>query len=231
VVTAGGVPFPNRDPALNRIQFYISDMAGNELYSPALAVDVGPPYTLAARPATVAPGGPITVTWTARPASSSLDWIGLFLVGDPNNAFTTWFYTGGATSGSRQVTAPARPGQYEFRYLIDNSLTSVAASNTVTVTGWGGGGYTLTASPNTVARGAPLTVSWTAPAGRPVTDWIGLYKVGDPNHLYLWWQYTGGTTSGSATLPAPNAAGSYEFRYLRNNGYIGAATSNTVTVN
>ena len=35
--------------------------------------------------------------------------------------------------------------------------------------------YTLTASPSQVAPGGQLNVSWTAPSGRPFTDWIALY--------------------------------------------------------
>src|SRR6185369_1996174 len=97
-------------------------------------------------------------------------------------------------------------------------FTSVAVSNTVTVTG-GATGYTLTASPVTVGRGGSITVSWTAPSGRPALDWIALYRIGDPNQLYQWWQYTNSTTSGSAVVTAPNSPDQYEFRYLQNNGY------------
>ena len=48
--------------------------------------------------------------------------------------------------------------------------------------------YTLTATPSQVSPGGQLAVSWTAPTGRPSTDWIALYKVGDPNTVYSSWQ-------------------------------------------
>ena len=74
-------------------------------------------------------------------------------------------------------------------------------------------------------------MSFTAPSGSSVRDWVALYKVGDPNGAYGWWSYTNGATSGSFNLTAPNTAGSYEFRYLLNNGSIDVARSQTVTVN
>ena len=70
----------------------------------------------------------------------------------------------------------------------------------------------------------------TQSAGRPSTDWIALYKVGDPNSAYGWWAYTQGAASGSFNLTAPATAGSYELRYLQNNGFTSVATSNAVTV-
>jgi len=45
-----------------------------------------------------------------------------------------WQYTGGAKSGTFIVDAPATPGFYEFRYLVDDGFEDVARSVTVTVT-------------------------------------------------------------------------------------------------
>src|SRR5207237_944773 len=149
--------------------------------------------SLTAFPSTVPGGSPLTVSWVAPVNPSPMDWIALYKVGDPNTAYGTWFYTGGAATGSQTIAAPYAPGQYEFRYLVNNSFTSVATSNTVTVTP---GAFTLSASPSSVGPGGSVSVQWTAPAGRPSTDWIGLYRVGDPNTLYLAYQYTGGTPAG-----------------------------------
>jgi len=94
-----------------------------------------------------------------------------------------------------------------------------------------GGGFTLTASPSTVGAGEPVTVTWTAPNGRPETDWVALYRVGDSNFDYIVWEYTGGATSGSFTISAPSEAGQYEFRYLLEDGFTSVTASNVVTVN
>jgi hypothetical protein len=91
------------------------------------------------------------------------------------------------------------------------------------------GNYTLTAAPATVSPGGGLTVTWSAPSGRPANDWVGLFVVGAPNTSYLWYSFTGGATSGTVNLTAPAQTGQYEFRYLLLNGYTSIATSNTVT--
>ncbi len=92
--------------------------------------------------------------------------------------------------------------------------------------------YTVNAGPSAVAPGGAITVRWTAPSGRPATDWVGLYEVGDPDdqaHL-LWWEYTGGGTSGASTTGAPGVASQYQFRYFLEDGFTRVAQSNTVTV-
>jgi hypothetical protein len=102
------------------------------------------------------------------------------------------------------------------------------------------GGYTyledstlrLTASPSSVTAGGQLTISWTAPDGRSAMDWIGLFKVGDPNTNFEqnWWDYTNGATSGTTTITAPTQPAQYEFRYLPDDGYIEVTRSTVVTV-
>jgi len=111
-----------------------------------------------------------------------------------------------------------------------------AAGNALTVTfnvvdGGGGGTYSLAAFPSQAAPGELFTVSWTTPAGQgSSTDWIGLYAVGADNTSYLDYRYADGSDSGSVTMPAPGADGTYEFRYLLDNGYRSVATSNSVLV-
>lgn len=94
---------------------------------------VSPP-TLTPSASTVAPGGQLSVRWSATLSGPS-DWIGLFIVGDRNEDYAKgWFgYTEGSTSGTFTLTAPTAPGQYEFRYLLDDGLTDVARSSVVTV--------------------------------------------------------------------------------------------------
>jgi hypothetical protein len=91
---------------------------------------------------------------------------------------------------------------------------------------------TLTVSQNMVSPGGDLTVSWVAPSGRSVWDWIGLFKVGTPNTSYEqgWWDYTHGVASGAMTLTAPAQPGNYEFRYLAEDGYVDQTRSGPVTV-
>ncbi len=91
-------------------------------------------YTLVASPDTVTSGGQITVSWTAPSGSSSLDWVGFFRVGTSNTQYLAYLSTGGAASGSASLPW-TELGQYEFRYLLNNTYTSVISSNIVTVVG------------------------------------------------------------------------------------------------
>jgi hypothetical protein len=183
-------------------------------------------YTLSASPSTVRPGGTITVRWTAPAEHATNDWIGLFAAGSPNTSYLAYQWVASGTSGSVTFTAPATPGSYEFRYLPNNGYSSVDTSNPVQVTA----AYTLSASPSTVAANGTITVNWTAPPEHATNDWIGMFAVGSPNTSYLAYRWVASGTSGSVTFTAPATPGSYEFRYLPNNGYSSVDTSNAVQV-
>jgi len=206
-----------------------SSAAGSQAISGDYTFSTAPTsttYALTASPATLSSGGLITVNWTALPGRPANDWIALYQVGAASTNYLWWQYTNGAASGSFTVKAPTN-GQLQFRYLLNDTFTVAATSNTVTVSS---AGYTLGATPATVPRGGTVTASWTAPAGSSVQDWIALYRTGAANTVYLFWKYTNGAASGSLSVTAPSTAGTYEFRYLLNNGYTSVAKSNPITV-
>ena len=91
-----------------------------------------PPYTLTASASTVAPGGELSVSWTA-PRGGSRDWVGLFRLGAAacDNGWAE--LTRGATSGTLTLSAPIEAGQYEFRYHRADSCDETARSSAVTV--------------------------------------------------------------------------------------------------
>ncbi|HEX8267630.1 MAG TPA: BACON domain-containing carbohydrate-binding protein, partial [Pyrinomonadaceae bacterium] len=90
-------------------------------------------YTLTANPSVVTPGAPMTVSFTAPSGSSTVDWVGLYAVGTANTQYLSGGATNGQTSGTFNLNAPTQPGQYEFRYMLNNSFTSIVTSNVVTV--------------------------------------------------------------------------------------------------
>ena len=94
------------------------------------------------------------------------------------------------------------------------------------------GPYALSVSAERVTAGSPLSISWVAPSGRSVADWISIYKVGSGHDAYsaFWWDYTGGSSAGSFTIPAPAQPGLYEFRYFLDDGFDMAAKSSIVEV-
>jgi hypothetical protein len=101
------------------------------------AVTLGPGYAVTASPSTVAPGGTITVNWTAPEGHPGGDWIALYKAEDPNQAYQIFQYAPeGGTSGSLTFTVPttATAGGYEFRYLPHGGYIDVARSS-ITVTG------------------------------------------------------------------------------------------------
>ncbi len=73
----------------------------------------------------------MSVSWTA-PGAQPGDWLALCKVGGGYED-DWWGPTNGATSGTRTLTAPTRPGQYQFRYLLDDDFLDAARSSPVTV--------------------------------------------------------------------------------------------------
>lgn len=185
-------------------------------------------YALIPSSSTVAAGSPLTIDWKAPPGRPFNDWIGLFKAGGPNSGELWWKSTGGASAGFFQLTAPPQ-GSYEFRYFLQGSRVEVKRCP-LTVTAPAGAGYTVSPGQDNVTAGGTLSVSWSAPPNPPGTDWIALYKVGDPNTAYGWWKYTGGKDAGSFSLPAPRVPGEYQFRYLLSSSYTDVARSQTVHV-
>jgi hypothetical protein len=69
-------------------------------------------------------------------------------------------------------------------------------------------------------------------------DWVALHAQGAADSTYLDWKYLNGTrtapgtglTSATMTFSLPQAAGMYNFRLYRDNGYTKLATSAVVTV-
>jgi len=127
------------------------------------------PVTLSVTPSVVAPGGQLTVSWTAPSGLSALDWIGLYKIGDSNSHFITYEYAE-PRSGSRTFTAPMQPGQYEFRYLVDDEYNDAARSGPITVTaGAFGAARGASTMPTSLAAQRDDRVDARGPAHRPVT--------------------------------------------------------------
>ena len=90
-------------------------------------------YSVTAGATTVAPGGQLSVSWTAS-VGGRRDTIALYKKGDPNTAAGWWQETFGAVAATFTLTAPRQEGQYEFRYLLEDEVTDTARSGVVTVT-------------------------------------------------------------------------------------------------
>jgi len=92
-----------------------------------------PGYSLTTSTNIVAPGGQLSVSWTASIKGGN-DYIVLFKTNEANTARGWLFgWTDGATSGTFTLPAPLEAGQYEFRYLLDDGYNDAARSSLVTV--------------------------------------------------------------------------------------------------
>jgi hypothetical protein len=91
-------------------------------------------YTLTASTNIVAPGGRLSVSWTAS-RSGTYDWIGFTGIGAAPCDHGAWWFesVNGATSGTFTLTAPTQPGQYEFRYYQDDDCVVTVRTSPVTV--------------------------------------------------------------------------------------------------
>jgi len=88
--------------------------------------------------------------------------------------------------------------------------------------------YELSTNLQEAAPGDTITISWDTDANTITRDWIGLYRAGSSNGSYTDWTYTNGQTgSADFTISSP---GTYEFRYLINNGYTSTAVSSPLTI-
>jgi pimeloyl-ACP methyl ester carboxylesterase len=90
-------------------------------------------------------------------------------------------------------------------------------------------GFTV-GGPSAAFTGQAINASFNAPSGRPTDDWIGLFTIGTLNSAYVAKVYTNGLTSGNLQFIAPNQPGTYEFRYLINDGFSSVAVSSTFNV-
>ena len=173
-------------------------------------------------------GGSVIVSWQTPAGKHTHDWIGISSPGAPSYWYTSSQSTGGASSGSVTLAMPPSPGLWEFRYYLGNSYAIAAASAPLAA---GTAAFSVTASASTVAAGAPLTIYWTAPSGRPTGDAVDLFAAGRNNDAYpVAVQYVTGA-AGSFTVNAPQKPGQYQLRYLLSGtGWIAAAIGPTITV-
>jgi len=145
VVTFGGVPAnvagvgatfltvtcPPHD--LGAVDVVVTNPGGQNAAA-ANAFTYDPPTTVTVSPDVVAAGSPLTVSWVHPHPVSSLDWIGIFRATDSNVDFIAYEYTNARPTGSITWVAPMAPGQYQFRYLLDDGYVDVARSSVVTIT-------------------------------------------------------------------------------------------------
>jgi IPT/TIG domain-containing protein len=178
----------------------------------------------------LAPDARIAVTGVQPAVGIIGKWVRIFGVGFSLDTTVTF----GGTAAT-EIIVESGGSIFAFAPAHNAGLVDVAVHNAGGLGATLAGAYTylpvtVTAIATVVSPGGDVIVTWVAPAGQSSWDWIGLFKVGEPNTNYLSYAYTGGTSSGSRKFVAPLQPGQYEFRYLPDDGYNDAARSSPITV-
>jgi Ca-activated chloride channel family protein len=147
------------------------------------------------------------VTIKARGPNEPAHWIGFAPAGSPAGSYLAYGRPTGETT-ELVLDAPAKPGRYEIRYVLNES-ERVAASLAVEVVD----PPASLDAPASVRAGQTITVRATGPAaGR---HWIGFAPAGSEAGSYRDYQRPTGPTS-EINLTAPDEPGAYEIRYVLN---------------
>jgi peptidyl-Asp metalloendopeptidase len=169
--------------------------------------------------------------------ASSLDWIGLYRVGEPNSAYLGWQYLSGSQTPPSPSIRSARltflvgtPGTYEFRLFSNNTTTLVTKSDSFSVLPPSINLQSIGPVGSTVALGV-------GPTTGSVNDWVGTFPIGAPDSLPTDRVYLNGLSSppgnasfslsNTVTLALPQNATTLEARYF--SGITGARLA-TITL-
>jgi hypothetical protein len=174
-------------------------------------------------------------------SSNPLSGVTISLTGSATSSTTTdsngFYGFSGLSNGSYTIT-PTKTG-YTFSPV--NRTVSISGGDVMSQNFTGSASATtLSVTPNTVAKGSSVTVTFNNATTPTSTDWIGLYTPGSADTAYLSWIYdssctqTAGTARASGScqylIPADLPVGTYEFRLFANDGYTRLAVSNALTV-
>lgn len=169
------------------------------------AITITPAAATLEAPAQASAAGPVAVT--ASGPYSDRHWIGFAPKGSPAGSYLDYARPTG-TRSVVELRAPAEPGEYEIRYVLNES-EQILASRPIRITP-----ATSAIQAATEAEvGAVVKVTADGPAGRG--DWIGFAPVDSPAGTYLDYQRPSGPRS-EVELNAPVEPGEYEIRYVVN---------------
>jgi len=184
---------------------YVLHNGGTTMASrPIKVVDAG--VNLGA-PVEASVGETIVVHWTGP--NEPNDAIAVAEVGAANNLNTTDTYLGNPTN----LQMPAKPGNYELRYVLHQGQT-VMASQPITVND----ADVLLIAPGKANTGDSIAVHWVGPDEQ--YDVIAVARVGDTEHI----NETSTDNGHRLELQMPTTAGNYELRYVLHQGRTTLAT-------
>jgi len=178
---------------------YVLQQSGRTLAS--LPVTLTPVTASLEAPEAIVPGGRFQVAWQGP--DNPQDYITIVEAGAAEGSYTGYWRTNRGSPA--QLDAPAEPGEYELRYVINRSGRTLS-SVPVTV-GVGEVGLTVVGE---VEAGGVVMIEWTGP-GR-YEDFIQIVAENAPDNAAALREARASQGS-PLQLFAPPAAGVYELRY------------------
>ncbi|MDZ7789272.1 MAG: VWA domain-containing protein [Xanthomonadales bacterium] len=168
-------------------------------------------------PESVTAGARFSVEWTD--VVHPRDYVTVVKKDAPADAYDEYIRVGDGREGTLQ--APAEPGEYQVRYLLQESGRAVASAPLQI-----NAAETSVSAPESAVAGSTVSVSWTNTI-HP-RDYVTIVAVGAPGDAYDDYERVGG--GNEAGLPVPAEPGDYEVRYvLSENGQALASAPLTVT--
>ena len=156
-------------------------------------------------PATVVTGASFTVSWSS--AIDPQDYVTIVPVGSDENTRGDYKRVRGDTEDS--LTAPAEPGLYEVRYVL-NEGTRVLGSAPVEIVE----AEVSISAPDEVKTGAGFAVSWSSSIHPQ--DYVTIVPIGADEGSYTGYRRV--RDDAETSLIAPAEPGLYEVRYVLNEG-------------
>ncbi len=190
---------------------------------------------------TYAPHEPVELVYAGLPGNAQ-DWISVVRETEPENTYGEWFYTGGATEGTR--TLPGfPPGNYEARVYFDwpKGGYIVHARHKFRVEGAVGPGADIKPELKldviSFAPESTITVRFKAPSTYPPKAWVGIVPSSVPHgsgaendRFDVAFEYLNGRTSGEIYFVAPTPPGIYDVRMFDASGNGSEVASVTFAV-
>ncbi|SEO27634.1 Ca-activated chloride channel family protein [Paracoccus alcaliphilus] len=156
-------------------------------------------------PATVVTGASFAVSWSS--AIDPQDYVTIVPIGADENSRGDYQRVRGDTEGS--LTAPAEPGLYEVRYVLNDGRRVLGTAPMEIVEA-----EVTISAPDEVTTGANFIVSWSSSIHPQ--DYVTIVPAGADEGSYTNYQRVRETTENR--LVAPAEPGLYEVRYVLNEG-------------
>ncbi|MFA5520974.1 MAG: VWA domain-containing protein [Castellaniella sp.] len=171
-------------------------------------------------PATAAAGATVRINWTGPDYAS--DYLSVELPDKASNANTSINYTYTDRGNPLELLMPADPGTYEIRY-IQNQDYKTLARHTIEVTP-----VTVTLqAPDTAVAGTSVRVGWNGPDYE--RDYLSVERPDKRSNADTSLSYAYTESGSPLELNMPDEPGTYEIRYIQNQGYRTLAR-HTITV-